>query len=221
MRGSMRRFQSRLLVFIACAVGSAFALALPALAQELGPDGLGPPPFGDVVGCDLRVDPPPPTSGIVILVRVSNLTVSGVPVAYDVTLPYDHPAVPFVPFSLAGVPEMQVPGPHHVRAEATWNLGQGVLVLEGDAQCADEPTTTTTTLATTTTAVAPTTTASTTPVQVLATEVAAPSGSTTDTEATGLPRTGTDSGPLLLVGASCVGIGAVAVRQGRRWRSAR
>jgi LPXTG-motif cell wall-anchored protein len=214
MQRSMRRFQSRLLVFIACAVGSTFALALPALAQELGPDGLGPPPFGDVVGCDLRVDPPPPTSGIVILVRVSNLTVSGVPVAYDVTLPYDHPAVPFVPFSLAGVPEMQVPGPHHVRAEATWNLGTGVLVLEGDAQCADEPTTTTT-------EVAPTTAAPPPSVQVKAAEVTAATASTTATDASELPRTGTDSGPLLLLGASCVAIGSLAVRRGRRWRSAR
>ena len=122
---------------------------------------------------------------------------------------------------------MQVPGPHHVRAEASWNLGQGVLVMEGDAKCADPPpppppptTTTTTTVA------APTTVAPPTTAQVKAAEVGLATDSNaasnpTEVEGTGLPNTGTDSGPLLLLSGGFIAAGALAIRGSRRWRSAR
>jgi LPXTG-motif cell wall-anchored protein len=158
--------------------------------------------------------------------RVNNLTVDGVPVPFDVTQPYTtlvdgH----FVPFSLESVAALQVPGPHHITAEATWNIGKGTLLISGDAQCADPPppTTTTTTVAPPPTVAPPTTS------QVKASEVglatdsntASNASDRTEVEGTGLPNTGTDSGPLLLLGGGFVAIGALAIRGTRRWRSAR
>jgi LPXTG-motif cell wall-anchored protein len=223
----MRGPTSRALLFITCTAGAAFAVAGPAQAarsQDLGPNGLGPPPAAVVVGCEVRVDPDPPPPVFVTRVRLFNLTVDGTAVPFDVTLPYTGiPNPHFVPFSLADVPALQVPGPHHITADSTWNLGLGTLAISGDAQCADPPPTTTTT---TTTVVAPTTAAPPTTVEVKAAETGLATDSNTasnatEVEGTSLPRTGTSSGPLLLLGGSCIAIGTLAVRRGRRWRSAR
>jgi LPXTG-motif cell wall-anchored protein len=40
-------------------------------------------------------------------------------------------------------------------------------------------------------------------------------------EGTSLPNTGMNSGLLTLLGAGCIAVGALAIRRGRHWRSAR
>ena len=43
----------------------------------------------------------------------------------------------------------------------------------------------------------------------------------TEVEGTSLPNTGMNSGLLTLLGAGCIAVGALAIRRGRHWRSAR
>ena len=100
----------------------------------------------------------------------------------------------------------------------------GTTTVTGDLTCAEEPTTTTTTTVEPPTTVAPPTTA-----QVKASEVGLAAGSNTaskgadqtEVEGTALPNTGSDSGPLLLLGGGFIAVGSLAVRGSRRWRSAR
>lgn len=94
----------------------------------------GPIPEGKFEGCSLLLDP---TS--YVLMRAFNLTVDGVAVEYDETMPH---GAGWAVFDLSGVPELQVPGDHAATADATWNIGTGTLHIVGTVHCVDETTTT-------------------------------------------------------------------------------
>jgi LPXTG-motif cell wall-anchored protein len=208
---------------VAVAVGVLGAIfGMPAAHAVPGQDGdFGPPPKGEFTTCGVNIDPP--VSVDVTIVP----TVDGV--AKDArTQAYAVGTVPFVHFDLT---DILTPGTHHVSVSATWPIGTGALVLETDMTCTPPPpppppppTTTTTT-----TAVVPATAAAPPTVQVEAAEIsretdghpASNASDATEVEGTSLPNTGTDAAPLLLLGAGCVAVGALAIRRGRHWRSAR
>jgi len=226
MRGTRRRLVS----FGAIAVAF-IAPSLVAMAHAGAIIDYGPPPGGEIHDCAIWVDPPAEAAsaagGTFTHVTVDNVSVDGVAVAYNSTKPYTDPGVHLVEFPLDGVPAAMVPGPHAIRAEAHWNIGTGVLVLEGSVTCAEAPPTSPPTTAPPTTPppTAPPTTA--TPPSVLGTtvvpvtqdasNVSVEANTATNTDGSGqLPFTGAGTGPLLFLGLGCVAGGVAMVRAFRR-----
>jgi LPXTG-motif cell wall-anchored protein len=217
---TMRVLHELKFVLAAVAVGVfGVIFGMPA-AQALEPGDFGPPPKGEFTTCGVNIDPPISVDVTIVV------TIDGVEQA-PITKPYFHNlGAPFVPFDLT---DILTPGTHHVSVSATWPIGTGALVLETDMHCSDPPPPPPPTTTTTTTVAAPTTVAPPTTAQVKASEVALATESktasnasdTTEVEGTGLPNTGTDSGPLLLLGGGFIAVGALAIRGSRRWRSAR
>src|SRR5262245_32781910 len=226
MRGTRRRLVSFGAIAVACIAPSLVAMA------HAGAEGFGPPPGGEIPDCAVGVAPPasvldPPasvdTTQYKVWTNVHNVSVDGVLVDYNVNKPYIDPGVHLVEFQLNGIPEVMVPGPHHIRAEARWNIGRGVLVLEGTVTCAEAPPTSPPTTAPPTTpppTAPPTTVLGTTVVPVTqkaSSDVSVEANTVTNADDSGqLPFTGAGTGPLLFLGLASVAGGVAIVRAFRR-----
>jgi hypothetical protein len=165
----------------------AFRQAILEAAQ--GGYDFGPPPCGVIEECSVGIDPP--ITDIVVTLYVDGVLIGTA--SYDGNSP-SHLAE----FDLTG----KVFGTQEITAEATWNIGTGTLVLEGEVTCPEAPPEppTTTTPPTTAAPVLPTPGPS---------QPATPAAATS-TPAGSLPHTGTDTGPLALgaVVALLTGLGA-------------
>lgn len=174
----------------------AFRAAILALVAQ-GHD-FGAPPCGVIEECSVGIDPP---EDIEVTLVVDGVLIGSA--VYDGATP-NHLAN----FNLEG----KVFGTKDIVAEATWNIGTGTLVLEGEVNCPEAPPETTTT----TTQPAPTTTVAPPgpPAQ------AAPPATPTSTPSGTLPHTGIDSGTAALAGLVALLSGAGAVWRYRQRRTA-
>jgi hypothetical protein len=229
MRGTRRRLVSLGAVTVALIAPTLMATAHAGAAVDWGP-----PPGGEIHDCTVWVDPPAAVleTQYKVWTNVSNVTVDGVLIDYNVSHPYTDPGVHLVEFPLTGIPAVMVPGPHHIRAEARWNIGHGVLVLEGTVTCVEAPPTSPPTTAPPTTpppTVAPTTAPPPTvlgttvvPVTQKASSVSVEANTATNANDDGqLPFTGGGTGPLLFLGLGCVAGGVAIVRAFRRHAATR